>query len=75
MSPAEPRDNCKRRFFCYHPTFLHSLERVVPIDEFHRDGDLLRLQDLVVQVEICHGEAEHLVVFPRGLIKDGACGK
>lgn len=49
----------------YHPTFLHSLEGVVPVNEFHRDGDLLCLQDLVVQIEISHGKAKHLVVFPR----------
>lgn len=47
------------------PTFLNSLEGVVAIDEFDRDGDLLRLQDLVVQVEICHRQTKHLVIFPR----------
>lgn len=56
----------------YHPTFLHSLEGVIPINEFHRDGDLLCLQDLIVQIEICHGKAKYLVIFPCWLIKDSA---
>lgn len=54
------------------PTFLDSLEGVVAVNKFDGDGDLLRLQDLVVQVEVCHRHTEHLVVFPRRLIEDGA---
>lgn len=48
----------------YHPTFLHSLEGVIPINKFHRDGDLLCLQDLIVQIEICYGKTKYLVIFP-----------
>lgn len=32
----------------FSPTFLDSLEGVVAVNKFDRDGDLLRLQDLVV---------------------------
>lgn len=53
------------------PTFLYSLEGVVAVNKFDRDGDLLCLQDLVVQVEVCHRQSEHLVVFPCRLIEDG----
>lgn len=56
-------------------TFLHSLEWIVPVHEFHRDGYLLCLQDLIVQVEVSHGEAEHLIVLPRRLVEDGAYQK
>lgn len=51
--------------FILCPTFLNSLEGVVAVNKFDRDGDLLRLQDLVVQVEICHRQTKHLVIFPR----------
>lgn len=60
-------------FIRYYPTFLHSLEGVVPINKFNRDGDLLCLQDLVVQIQICHCKTKHLVIFPWWFIKDGAC--
>ena len=60
-------------FLLDFPTFLYSLERVVSINKFNRDGDLLRLQDLVVQIKICHRETEHLVILPRWLIEDGTC--
>lgn len=54
------------------PTFLDRLEGVVAINKFDGDGDLLRLQDLIVQVEVRHRQSEHLVIFPCRLIKDGA---
>lgn len=56
-------------------TFLDRLERVVPVHKLHGDGDLLRLQDLVVEVEVRHSHAEHLVILPGRLIKDGPFGK
>lgn len=51
-------------FLLDFPTFLHSLERVVSVNKFDRDGNLLCLQDLVVQIKICHCETEHLVILP-----------
>lgn len=60
-------------FLLDFPTFLHGLERVVSVNKFDRDGNLLRLQDLVVQIKICHRETEHLVILTRWLIEDGTC--
>lgn len=60
-------------FLLDFPTFLNSLEWVVSVNKFDRDGNLLRLQDLIVQIKICHRKTEHFVIFPRWLIEDGTC--
>lgn len=56
-------------------TFLDSLKGIAPVHKLHWDGDLLRLQDLVVEVEVGHGKTEHLVILFGRLIEDGSYGK
>lgn len=52
-------------------TFLHCLERVVPIHKLHWEGDLFCLKDLIVEVEVGYRHAEHLIILFSRLIKDG----
>lgn len=46
-----PRNNVAGRLGWFH-TFLHSLEGVVGFDKFHRVGDFLTLQNVIVQTQV-----------------------
>ena len=54
-------------------TFLHCLEGVVGLDEFHRVGDFLALQNVVVQTQVWDGKLENLVISHCVFLKYGTC--
>lgn len=43
-------------------TFLHSLEGIVGLNQFHRVGDFLALQNVIVQTQVWDGKLENLVI-------------
>lgn len=52
-------------------TFLHGLERIVGLDDLDGVGDLLALQDVIVEAQVGYGQLEHPVVLGRVLLEDG----
>lgn len=52
-------------------TFLHGLKRVVGLDDLDGVGDLLALQDIIIEAQVGYGQLEHPVVFGRVLLEDG----
>lgn len=54
-------------------TFLDRVEGVVGFYEFDGVGDLLALQDVIVEAQVRHRLLEDLVVLGRVAFKDGTC--
>lgn len=52
-------------------TFLHGLKRVVGLDDLDGVGDLLALQDIIVEAQVGYGQLEYPVVLGRVLLEDG----
>lgn len=51
------------------------MEGVVGLDELDGVGDLLALEDVVIEVQIRHRLLEHLVVLGSIAFKNGTCGE
>lgn len=52
-------------------TFLHGLKWIVGLDDLDGVGDLLALQDIIVEAQVGNGQLEDPVVLGRVLLKDG----
>lgn len=52
-------------------TFLDRLERVVRLNKFHRVGDFLALQNVVVQAQVRDGKLEYLIISHGVFLEDG----